>query len=58
MNKCARQPTRKWLGAELSKTLATELFEKSPEKRDNVDTSTWKPKDSQLRNHQLIHDQM
>ena len=26
MNKCARQPTAEWLGAELSKTLATELL--------------------------------
>ena len=30
---------------------------KAARERDNVGTSTWKPNDNQLRNHQLIHDQ-
>ena len=43
----AKATDAEWLCAEWSKTLATEV--EAAREADNVGTSTWKPKDNQLR---------
>ena len=58
--KCSNEQVRKatdaeWLGAELSRTPATELLHSR--RRSNVEISRWNPRDNHPRSARLTRDQ-